>query len=213
MKTNLVSPSILNADFSRLTEECRSLENSGADWLHCDVMDGVFVPNKALSVGEVSAIHKAVSLPLDVHLMVANPREVVKSFVEAGAHVVTIHIEVGGDVAETAKYIRELGAVVGLSVKPATPVEELLPFAEYFDLILIMTVEPGFGGQAFLPDCLNKISVARSLFPDKLIEVDGGINDITGAEAVRAGADILVAGSYIIKSPDRKAAVQKLKSC
>lgn len=212
MKKVLVSPSILNADFSRLKEECLSLENSGADWIHCDVMDGKFVPNTALSVEAVSQVKKAVSLPLDVHLMVQNPHKVVDEFIAAGANIITFHLEAGSDVAETSVRIRQGGAKVGLCIKPATAVETLLPFEKYFDMILIMTVEPGFGGQKFMPSCLEKIKTARQLFPDKLIEVDGGINSETGALAVTAGANVLVAGSFIIKSSNRKEAVQKLKT-
>lgn len=208
----LVSPSILNADFSRLNEECLSLENSGADWIHCDVMDGKFVPNTALSAEAVSQVKNAVTLPLDVHLMVQNPREVVDKFIKAGANIVTFHIEAGSDVAETSEHIRQSGAKVGICVKPATAVETLLPFEKFFDMVLIMTVEPGFGGQKFMIECLEKIKTARRLFPDKLIEVDGGINAETGALAVEAGANVLVAGSYIIKSSDRQEAVQKLKT-
>ncbi len=212
MEKVLVSPSILNADFSRLNEECLSLENSGADWIHCDIMDGKFVPNTALSVEAVSQVKKAVSLPLDVHLMVQNPHKVVDDFIAAGANIVTFHLEAGSDIAETSARIRQSGAKVGLCIKPSTAVEALLPFVEFFDMILIMTVEPGFGGQKFMHGCLKKIKTARKLFADKLIEVDGGINAETGALAVEAGADVLVAGSYIIKSPNRKDAVQKLKT-
>lgn len=212
MKKVLISPSVLNADFTRLNEECISLQESGADWIHCDVMDGVFVPNTALSADIVSRVKTAVTLPLDVHLMVQMPHEVAEDYVSAGADTVTFHIESHSDVVKTSSLIRAAGAKVGISLRPATPVEILLPYAELFDMILIMTVEPGFGGQTFLPNSIGKIKTARKLFPDKLIEVDGGINADTGALAIHAGADVLVAGSYIIKSADRKSAILNLKS-
>lgn len=214
MKQILISPSILNADFSHLEEECISLEQSGADWVHCDVMDGVFVPNKALCPKDVAKIKHVVDMPLDVHLMVQNPIKSVAEYVEAGAKIITFHLEADSDVRETAELIHDFGAKAGLSVKPATSVERLLPFADFFDMILIMTVEPGFGGQKFIFDCLEKIRKARKLFPNKIIEVDGGINADTAALATEAGADVLVSGSFLLNSANRKQALADLrKAC
>lgn len=207
----LVSPSILNADFSRLEEECVSLEKCGADWIHCDVMDGKFVPNTSFGVSVVERVRKCVSLPLDVHLMVENPAACVKQFVEAGASFVTFHLEAARDVEASANLIKKFGAKVGISVKPATSVEDLLPYAHLADMILVMTVEPGFGGQKFIPQSIEKIRHARELFPDKLIQVDGGINEETASLAVHAGANVLVAGSAVIKSNDRKNTIEELK--
>lgn len=212
MSKILVSPSILNADFARLGEECVSLQNSGADWIHCDVMDGVFVPNISFGLPVVRDVAKSVQIPLDVHLMIQHPKQYVKQFVDAGASFVTFHLECADDVRETAKEIRNCGAKVGISVKPQTPVSELAPFADLFDMVLVMTVEPGFGGQKFKSECLQKVSEARKLFPDKLIQVDGGINQNTAAQAVAAGANVLVAGSAIINSDNRAETIQKMKN-
>ncbi len=212
MSNILISPSILNADFARLGEECLSLQNSGADWIHCDVMDGVFVPNISFGLPIVQDLRKTVEIPLDVHLMIVHPKQYAKRFVDAGASIVTFHLESNDDIADTAEIIKGCGAKVGISLKPSTPISKLLPYANLFDMILVMTVEPGFGGQKFIPACLAKIREARELFPNKLIQVDGGINEQTAAQAIAAGADVLVAGSAIINSVNRKETIMKMKN-
>lgn len=212
MKKILISPSILNADPSSYESVCKELESSGADWIHCDVMDGKFVPNTALGLSVVQNLHKTIQIPLDVHLMVQDPLSQVENYVEAGAKYLTFHLEAVDDVRKISDAIRRCGAKVGISLKPSTEVETLLPFFDLFDMILIMSVEPGFGGQKFIPQSVEKIKKARRLFPDKLIEVDGGINAETAKCAVQAGADILVAGSFIVTAQDKRKAIEMLKN-
>lgn len=211
MKKVFISPSILTADFARLEQECKSLHKSGADWIHCDVMDGVFVPNMTFGMPIVSSIRKCVVLPLDVHLMIVEPKRYVEQFAKAGADIITFHIEATDDVVGTIELIKKCGKKVGLSIKPNTPVEQLLPYKGMFDLLLVMSVEPGFGGQSFIDESLQKIEKARQLFPDVLIEVDGGVNFSTYQKVIQAGADVLVAGSAVFNADNRKEAIEQLK--
>lgn len=211
MRKIFVSPSILSADFARLEQECKSLEKCGADWIHCDVMDGNFVPNISIGIPVIKSIRKCVYIPLDVHLMIDEPIRYVKQFAEAGANLITFHIEATKQVEQTANAIRQCGKKVGLSIKPDTPVEDLIPYKGLFDMILIMSVEPGFGGQSFIPRSIDKIKRVRELFPDTLIEVDGGINEQTAKSVIDAGVDIVVAGNAVMLAPDRKQAIQNLR--
>ncbi len=211
MKKVFISPSILTADFARLAEECKSLHKSGADWIHCDVMDGIFVPNLTFGMPIVASLRKCVVLPLDVHLMITEPKRYVEQFAKAGADIITFHIESTNDVIGTIELIKKYGKKVGLSIKPNTPVEELLPYKGMFDMILVMSVEPGFGGQSFIEGSLQKIATARQLFPDVLIEVDGGISSKNSANVVQAGANVLVAGSAIFNATNRSEAIDLLR--
>ena len=211
MRKILISPSILSADFSKLGEECVSLEKCGADWIHCDVMDGSFVSNLTFGMPVIRDLRKCVSLPLDVHLMIDRPERYVEQFANGGADSITIHAEATDKVAETLALIRSCGKQAGISIKPNTPVEVLEQYRGLFDLILVMSVEPGFGGQSFIDSSLGKIGQARQLFPSVLIEVDGGINDATAPKVIEAGADVLVAGNAIFKAADRKLAIEQLR--
>ena len=212
MRKIFISPSILSADFARLEQECKSLEKSGADWIHCDVMDGNFVPNMTFGMPIVKSIRKCVVLPLDVHLMIEHPERYVAQFAEAGANLITIHQEATDDVAGCLKLIRSCGKQAGISLKPSTPVEVLEQYRGLFDMILIMSVEPGFGGQAFIESSVDKIKRAKQLFPDVLIEVDGGINEDTAHKVIDAGVDVIVAGNAIMSAADRKAAILKIRN-
>lgn len=205
-----VAPSILAADFSRLAEETRRVEQAGADWIHLDVMDGHFVPNLTIGPQVVQCLRPVTKLPLDVHLMIENPGEYVSQFVKTGADRVTIHAEAVSDLPKVVKQIRALGAKVGVALRPQSGIDFLKPCLEEIDLALLMTVNPGFGGQAFMPEVLPKIEALRKIFRG-YIQVDGGINAQTAASARSAGADVLVAGTYIFRAPDARQAIASLK--
>lgn len=212
----IISPSILSADFANLERDIKLVEEAGADWLHIDVMDGHFVPNITIGVPVVKSIKKITSIPLDVHLMIENPQNFVKAFKDAGADIITFHYEAVDDVLAVVKLIQSLGVKAGLSIKPKTKVEEIFEFLPELDLVLVMTVEPGFGGQSFMHDCAQKITEIRqhSLENDSndlIIQVDGGINNVTGHVCTSLGANSLVAGNYIYGSKDISQAVQSLK--
>ena len=210
-KQIIVSPSILNCDFANLGAECVSLMNAGADWIHCDVMDGAFVPNISFGAPIVKAVGDAVNVPLDVHLMIDEPIRYIQDFVKAGATYITFHVEATNRVAETIAKIKSFGVKVGLSLKPNTPTSAILPYLNDIDMVLVMSVEPGFGGQKFNQQAPQRIAEIRRIF-NGLIEVDGGINADTSKLVVESGVDVLVAGSYLINAADRKAATEALKN-
>ena len=205
-----VAPSLLSCDFSRLGEEIKEVEAGGCDWLHIDVMDGHFVPNLTVGPVVVRWVRKATRLPLDVHLMIEEPIQYVEDYQKAGADSLTVHVEACQDVKKTLEKIRVLGAKAGLSLRPQTPVGKIFPFLGALDLVLVMTVEPGFGGQQFMPDMLEKVKALRARFQGP-ISVDGGIDSRTAPEAVLAGADVLVAGTAIFGQKDRARAIQALR--
>ena len=214
-RTVLIAPSILSADFARLADEVARVEQAGADLLHVDVMDGHFVPNITVGPPIVEALRKVTKLPLDVHLMVTNPDAFIQEFADAGADYLTVHVETCPHLHRTVQSIKERGVKAGVTLNPATPIsstEEILPEA---DLLLIMSVNPGFGGQQFIAGSVEKIARARELLnrtgSHALLEVDGGVKVDNAAQIVSAGADILVAGSAIFRSDDYAATIEALR--
>lgn len=212
----LLAPSILSADLSNLAQQIRLVEMSGADWIHCDIMDGHFVPNITFGPVVVKAARKCTKLPLDVHLMIKNPDNYLEDFRNAGADVISVHFEEVVHLNRTVKRIKDLGAKAGVVINPSTPVSSLKDIAEYIDLLLIMTVNPGFGGQNFVSNSERRISEAvelrNSLNAKFLIEVDGGINNKTIKSVLKAGCDVFVAGSSIFHNDNISAATAELKN-
>lgn len=210
-----VAPSLLSADLWQLGKEVQRVEQAGADWLHVDVMDGHFVPNLSFGPVLVRSLKKNTSLPLDVHLMVEHPAPFIEPFTKAGADLLTVHLEAQDDVKDVLKQIHALGIKAGVSIKPDTDVRSIIPVLEETDLILVMSVYPGFGGQEFLPEAPERIRQIRQLITKAnrpvWLEVDGGINAQTAREVVQAGADVLVAGNAIFSAKDPAVALKQIK--
>jgi ribulose-phosphate 3-epimerase len=206
----MIAPSILSADFARLAEATEAVR--GADWLHVDVMDGHFVPNLTIGLPVVQALLKATDIPVDCHLMIDDPDRWAIGYAEAGAHNVTVHVEAARDPVKIAKDLRAAGAKAGLSVKPGTPLEPYLELLDHYDTLLVMSVEPGFGGQEFMPEVLDKVRVAKRRGLDVLIEIDGGINADTIEQAAEAGVDCFVAGSAVYGADDPARAIEQLRA-
>ena len=214
MKTVKIAPSILSADFSKMGEEVKALEENGADIIHCDVMDGVFVNNITFGLKMVEDLRKITTLPLDCHLMIVHPEKYVERFAKAGADIITVHYEACKDTLEqTLKLIKSTGKKCGAVINPDTPVEAIESVIPLCDMVLVMSVFPGFGGQAFIPDVLEKVRKIRAIAgEEKDIEIDGGINPQTVVEAKKAGANVIVAGSSVFKANDKKQAIETLRN-
>ncbi len=207
-----VAPSLLSADFSRLAEDIKRVERAGADMLHVDIMDGHFVPNITIGPVVVKYMRKVTKLPLDVHLMIRDPKKYLDPFVSAGSDMLTVHIETASlkEIKAMAKDLKKKGVKFGVSLNPATPLSKIEPALKYADFVLVMSVNPGFGGQAFIPSVVTKIRELRKIFK-KDIAVDGGINAATGKLVRGAGANILAAGSYIFGAKNTKKAIESLR--
>ncbi len=218
MSKVIVSPSILSADFANLERDIKLVENAGADWVHVDVMDGHFVPNITIGVPVVKSLKQVTGLPLDVHLMIENPEKYIEAFAKAGADIITFHYEAVSDVNSVISLIKSFGKKAGMSIKPKTSADVIFPYIKDLDLVLVMTVEPGFGGQKFMQDCAEKIICLKNYInchseldsESLIIQVDGGINAETARICTSYGANSLVAGNYIYKSENVEQAIKSL---
>jgi ribulose-phosphate 3-epimerase len=207
-----IAPSLLSSDFSRLGEEIRAVIEAGADWIHLDVMDGHFTPNITIGPPVVSALRQHSSVPMDVHLMITDPEEYVDDFANAGADSITFHAEAARHPHRLLSRIRDLGCKAGLVLNPGTPPDDIEFLADAVDMVLIMTVNPGFGGQKFIPEMLRKIELVRAMLGEERdLEVDGGIDQQTAPLVINAGANVLVAGSYIFRSDSYLEAIESLR--
>lgn len=212
----IIAPSILSADFADLRRDVEMLNNSQADWIHVDIMDGVFVPNISFGLPVTAAINKVARKPLDVHLMIVQPEKYLKAFKEAGASIITVHAEACVHLHRVIQEIKDLGIKAGVAINPHTPVSVLENIITDLDIVLVMSVNPGFGGQKFISGAIRKVKDVKALIgasgSSALIEVDGGVNDVTGKQLAEAGADALVAGNYVFASPSPKKAIEGLKT-
>ena len=207
-----ISPSILASDYANLEKELEKCKNAGADLIHIDVMDGHFVPNISIGIPVVAAIKKVCDIPFDVHLMISDPQRYAEDFAKAGADLICFHAESDSDIAQTIDKILSLGKKAAIAVKPGTDIDVVMPYLDKLSMVLVMTVEPGFGGQSFMESTMPKIEKIRAVNKDIDIEVDGGINPQTVKIAAKAGANVFVAGSAVFNSPDPLQAINELKS-
>lgn len=211
-----VAPSLLSCDFARMGEEIVRVDRAGADWIHLDVMDGHFVPNLTIGPAIISALRGYTKLPFDVHLMIEHPLDYIDAFADAGADIITFHVEASSDINATIDKIKERGLKPGLVIKPKTPAEAVFPYLDKLYMVLVMTVEPGFGGQSFMADMLPKVGAIKEEAArrglDIIVEADGGISEKTAAAAAGAGVDVSVSGTGVFKAADPAAAIRSLKA-
>lgn len=212
----LIAPSLLSCDFSRFGEEIARMDKAGADMMHLDIMDAHFVPNLTFGAPVIKFVRKYTDKPFDVHLMISEPLKYIEDFAKAGADIITFHVESDSDIKETIDKIKSFGLKAGLVIKPNTPVESVFPYLEDLYMVLVMTVEPGFGGQSFMADMMPKVEALKAkreeMGLDFLIEADGGIGDTTIATAAKAGVDVAVAGTAVFKAEDAAAKIRELKA-